>query len=273
MRAIKMLAACSLLILSLPFAQQACAQLLDNPGGGGMGGVGQYRARFEQRSYTFEPTGQQMPYLVFKSTRVSKKKPAPLLIALHGTGAGPDTAIGMFAAGADQRGFIVAAPVGYNLSGWYGIAGLVSPETARLSEQAVMNMLEQVRAEFNVDPRRIYIAGQSMGGIGAIYLASKYPDIWAGVGAVSPGFTGVIARMKGIVDYTAAPIIVEHGDKDDLIPVQLVRDWVAGVKERKVTIKYNEQRGGTHFTTAQGGTRVMDFLAKQSRPETKPAQK
>jgi fermentation-respiration switch protein FrsA (DUF1100 family) len=77
--------------------------------------------------------------------------------------------------------------------------------------------------------------------------------------------------MQGIVDYAAAPVMVEHGDKDDLIPVQLVRDWVAGVKERKVTIKYNEQRGGTHFSTAQFGNRVLDFLVKQSRPEPKAA--
>jgi poly(3-hydroxybutyrate) depolymerase len=60
-------------------------------------------------------------------------------------------------------------------------AMMVDPKTNQLSEQDVMNVLAQTRREYRIDPARIYLIGNSMGGMGAAYLAAKYPDIWAAV--------------------------------------------------------------------------------------------
>src|SRR6185295_8527177 len=62
-----------------------------------------------------------VPYCVYKSTKVSKNKPAPLIVALHGMGAPPSvmcnkTAIDLAEAG----GYIYVAPMGYSTTGWYG---------------------------------------------------------------------------------------------------------------------------------------------------------
>ncbi len=69
---------------------------------------------------------------------------------------------------ADKNGYIVAAPTGYNLQGWYGANGPSSPSTSpenlgELSEKDVMNVLDLMRKEFNIDDHRIYLLGQSMG--------------------------------------------------------------------------------------------------------------
>ena len=37
-----------------------------------------------------------------------------------------------------------------------------------------MNLLAMARKEFNVDERRTYLMGHSMGGAGTLYLGSKY---------------------------------------------------------------------------------------------------
>jgi predicted esterase len=62
-----------------------------------------------------------MQYCVFVSSKVSRDKKNPLIISLHGLGVGP----GFMCRGkavdlAEEGGYILAAPMGYNTSGWYG---------------------------------------------------------------------------------------------------------------------------------------------------------
>jgi predicted peptidase len=69
----------------------------------------------------FEEAGQEMPYCMYVSSKVDPDEPAPLIIALHGMGAPPDimcnaTTIDL----AEEGGYILAAPMGYNTTGWYG---------------------------------------------------------------------------------------------------------------------------------------------------------
>jgi predicted peptidase len=69
----------------------------------------------------FEDTGVELPYCMFVSSKVDPDQPAPLIIALHGMGATPDimcnsTTIDL----AEEGGYILAAPMGYNTTGWFG---------------------------------------------------------------------------------------------------------------------------------------------------------
>jgi poly(3-hydroxybutyrate) depolymerase len=88
---------------------------------------GQGRGRFgpdpraEVRMYHFEDTNEDLPYCLFVSSKIDKDTPTPLIISLHGLGAGPQimcnsTAVDL----ADRGGYILAAPMGYNTGGWYG---------------------------------------------------------------------------------------------------------------------------------------------------------
>jgi hypothetical protein len=43
--------------------------------------------RVQQRTYTFKDTNEEIPYAVFVSSKVSKDKKNPLIVALHGLGA------------------------------------------------------------------------------------------------------------------------------------------------------------------------------------------
>src|SRR5690606_12837185 len=86
--------------------------------GGGLG----MDARADLRSYRFADTDEDMQYCLFKSSKVDAATPAPLIVSLHGLGSGPQvmcnsTAIEL----AQQGGYILVAPMGYNTSGWYGV--------------------------------------------------------------------------------------------------------------------------------------------------------
>jgi len=85
------------------------------------GGRGAIDPRIQQRTYTFKDTNEEMPYAVFVSSKVSKDKKAPLIVALHGLGGNQNTMLGAGALQlAEEGGYIMLGVMGYNSSGWYG---------------------------------------------------------------------------------------------------------------------------------------------------------
>jgi poly(3-hydroxybutyrate) depolymerase len=77
--------------------------------------------RVQQRTYTFPGTNEVLPYAVFVSSKVSKDKKNPLIVALHGLGGDQNTMMRANALQlAEEGGYIMVSPMGYNSSGWYG---------------------------------------------------------------------------------------------------------------------------------------------------------
>ena len=149
-----------------------------------------------------------MPYALFVSSKVTQDKKNPLIVSLHGLGGDQNTMVRETLRSvelAEQGGYILVAPMGYNSGGWYGIppgppraggpnaaaaaqrgrgvgaprpiiGGTAITEAAKVreaSEKDVMTVVAMIRKEFNVDERRIYLMGHSMGGAGTYYLSPE----------------------------------------------------------------------------------------------------
>jgi predicted esterase len=119
------LVAGSLLVSTqVQFAQQPAQQPAAGaaaPGAPRGGGRGAVDPRVQQRTYTFKDTNEEMPYAVFVSSKVSKDKKNPLIVALHGLGGNQNTMLGKNALDlAEEGGYIMLGVMGYNSSGWYG---------------------------------------------------------------------------------------------------------------------------------------------------------
>jgi len=228
--------------------------------------------RIQKRSYLFKETNTKIEYDVFVSTKVKKENKSPLVIALHGAGVSPDQMLSFVTDAAQAGGYIVVAPMGYTLEGWYGIQGRIPRDApanlAELSEKDVMNVLDLARKEFNVDDHRIYLLGQSMGGAGALYLGVKYHEIWAAVGATAPAAGGLSpASLDAVTDL---PMILAHGDADQSVSVTQTRRWADKMRDLKMTYEYYEIPGGAHRDAIIiGAPRVFAFFDKHSKPVTK----
>jgi len=77
--------------------------------------------RVQSRTYVFTNTDEILPYAVFVSTKVTKDKPAPLIVALRGAGGNPgvfmhEPALKL----AEEGGYIMVAPMGYSAMGNFG---------------------------------------------------------------------------------------------------------------------------------------------------------
>ena len=226
--------------------------------------------RVQRRSYLFKETNENIEYAVFVSSKVDARKKSPLVIALHGAGIAPAAMTRSLLAPAEKHGYIVAAPMGYNLRGFYGAAGPGNtrggPENlGELSEKDVMNVLGMMRQEFNVDPERIYIVGQSMGGGGAIYLGAKHQEIWAAI-AASAAAIPAQHHPDLLADIKETPVMLVHGLDDQAVPIESIRPWIAKMKELRMTYEFIEISKTDHTETIdKGAEQIFSFFNKHSK--------
>lgn len=185
--------------------------------------------RILECTYRLAEANADVSYALFVPSTYDPKKGAPLVVDLHGLNITPLQQI-LFDGTTDfaeRYGFIVLAPMGFSLSGWWGSrAGAPVPTAAvkpggdvpysatELSEIDAMSALRLIREQYTVDGDRIYLMGHSMGGAGTYYLGGKYNDIWAGLAPIS-GAGGI---ADGAAErYTGVPMLIMHGEKDSIV--------------------------------------------------------
>jgi len=222
-----------------------------------------------KRHYVFEEAGEILPYRLYIPSTYKAERPYPLVIALHGNGGTENTFFDGFDRQlpmlAEQRGYIVAAPLGYRIDGGYGYNnGSRAAEEARklqLSEKDVMNVLALLKQHYRIDDARIYLTGHSMGGSGTWYLGPRSSQIWAALAPFAGGVT--IAAAPQIKDL---PQFVVHGDADATAPVQRSRDVVAELKRLGAEHRYVEVPGGTHGNVVAPNLPAMfDFFDRHRK--------
>lgn len=214
------------------------------------------KGRVEVRSYRLEAAERDIEYALFVPTSYDPEKPAPLVVLLHGLGSNPRQVMGYqgITAEAEERGYVVVAPYGYNERGWYGSRGpgKEGPYFGRrgdpdnlgeLSEKDVLNVLAIVRDELSIDAARTFLMGHSMGGAGTLYLGAKHREQWAGLAPLAPAVGG---SMDLLADLGTLPVFVVTGDSDRLVRVGLVRRWVEEMRRLEVPCRYEELEGGDH---------------------------
>jgi poly(3-hydroxybutyrate) depolymerase len=210
------------------------------------------------------------------------------VVALHGFGGDQNyffQSVPNLAELCEQYGFILVAPMGLAADGWYGApleipgnaprsGGRPPPTPSRtaeqearnraLSEADVMNVIGLVRAEYRIDPRRIYLMGHSMGGFGTWWLGQKHAQLWAAIGPMSgvlPDLDYQLERLRNVAVH------VSIGGAETSEWVTASRAQVAAMKEMGITAEYFEPEGATHGSMiAPAVPRVLAFFAKHVKP-------
>lgn len=164
----------------------------------------------------------------------------PLVVMLHGCKQNPDD----FAAGtgmnaiADEYGCFVLYPAqahaanGSNCWNWFNKD---DQQRDRGEPSIIADITREVIREYNIDARRVYVAGLSAGGAMAAIMARAYPDLYAAagihsglaVGAAHNLPTALAAMKRGAANglrrsasgsgEPQVPTIVFHGDRDTTV--------------------------------------------------------
>ncbi len=278
------------LLLSYSLVQTPVA-FGQSPTGAPKGGINRAPdPRVQQRKYQFSDTNQELPYALFVSSKVIKSKKAPLIVALHGLGGDGNSLLrGNALDLAEEGGYVVVGPMGYNPQGWYGSPVIVlngppgagkggapkggppptpePPNLAELSEKDVLNVLGIIRKEFTIDDKRTYLMGHSMGGAGALFLGAKHIDQWAAVAAMAPAAFLMKPEETLSPVKDKMPLLLAHGDADTVVPTDVGRRWAKAATELKMKdFKYLELPGADHGTViAQSMPEIFKFFKDRSR--------
>lgn len=177
-------------------------------------GSPQWQAKGDQhRTYKFPEAGEDMPYRIYVPKSWDGHSQLPLILMLHGAGSDENRYLDdhnkQLLHLAEQHGYILVSPLGYNRFGAYGTPlklpavfgqpeavfarqrASVTPEaerTLQLSEKDVINVLEIVLNEYLVDQNSVFLMGHSMGAGGAWYLGAKYTQLWRAIAPMSGPF-------------------------------------------------------------------------------------
>jgi predicted peptidase len=251
----------------------------------------------QQRHYRFAAAGQEMPYRLYVPQSYDPRKASPVIVALHGYGGNQDyffVAVPNLQELCERYGFMFVAPMGYSIGGWYGaplsipgnyprstdtsraaeappppppprVASKPAAEERRerdFSEQDVLNVLDLVRKEFNVDPKRIYLMGHSMGGMGTYFLGQKHAHIWAAIAPMSSAMAGVDYSWPRLKDV---PVHISVGSTETRT-VATSKEQIATLQQMGMTAVYLEVPGGTHGSMiAPAVPDIFEFFSKYSK--------
>jgi poly(3-hydroxybutyrate) depolymerase len=194
-------------------------------------------------------------------------KPFALMIFLHGGGEGTKP---------DYARAITATPEQFKYS--YGLrryiedipvitvspSALAATTSARWctsdAEQHVVDVIRECRYRFNIDIDRVFLGGQSMGGMGGYHLCQRLSDRIAG-GFISSGSweTANWSCMAG------TPLIISHGAADAVAPGTPGRDArprFTDVYYARIAHKLLEEVGVRHSYCEHPGGHSTKYATK-----------
>jgi predicted peptidase len=195
---------------------------------------------FEVREFK-GTNGQVIRYSLF----VPKDKPAalPLVLCLHGAG-GNTAAANVLAAPEMQAKHpcIVMAPACDGKSTRWANSEFRGSD-ARSVMPELIEALDAIVTETKADAKRLYLTGQSMGGVGTWGIIAAHASKFAAAVPVCG-----IWQTEDAVKMNGVPIWAFHGADDKTVPVSGSRDMIAALKKAAVKPepKYTEFPGIGH---------------------------
>lgn len=106
----------------------------------------------------------------------------------------------------------------------------------------LLSFIDTLISAGTADPKRIYVGGLSMGGIGTFDILRRRPDLFAAAFAICGGGDEDIVKQY----RKNLPVWVFHGTDDQRIPVSNSRLMVNAMKKNNVLVKYTEYPGVGH---------------------------
>jgi predicted esterase len=240
---------------------------------------------FVYRTYWFEEGKRTMSYRMYVPTTYDPKVPNKMILLVHGASVNqdyffPDThefvryykPIEEYA---EKYGYILAAPNAYVKNSWYGDNKPVMDQPSIqklsddqmklrvLSEKGFMLGFEDVLKHYNIDKKKIFMFGQSMGSVGALFLGNKYPENFKAI--VCTGLLPNLTVLNGnpYPNLINMPVLFGYGT-EDFSGFDLAQKNSQILASYLKNFKTHWDAGGHHSNAwAKSLEQIFDFLNGQ----------
>lgn len=184
---------------------------------------------------------------------------APCLLLLHGVGSN-ELAMMELAAAVDPRFAVVLvrAPIQFGPMQFaffqvgFTVGGpQINPAQAESSRHLLASFVTALPEVYGIDPRRIWIAGFSQGGIMSASIGLTHPGLVQGFGVLSGRILSEIGPLTASPARLAGTrAFVSHGLRDPILSVEFARSARTLLERLGIALTYGEFPGGHALTAA-----------------------
>ncbi len=213
--------------------------------------------------------GSSIDSWIMAPAKIEKGRLYSLVLSLHGRGGNTDAATKL---GSDtfREKFpcFVMAPASTTNGHWTRPDGFSKSRKKGQGTKAMLPIaleaMDELIEQHPIDPNRIYVTGQSMGGTGTFGAVFIRPKFFAAAIPVAGGWNPKDAdKMKH------TPLWAFHGDSDQVVPTGYSRNIVAAISKAGGSPKYTEYKGVAHNSWSQtyASPKTWEWLFKQQRTQ------
>ncbi len=215
-------------------------------------------------SETIKVDKDQREYRLVVPNTVDLKKPAPLVFALHGFLIDSKDVMPVYSKlndAAEKHRFILVYPNALDRS-W-----ALAPEKMVKDVAFFDTLLKKLSADYKIDEQRIYVTGMSNGGYFAHFIGKERSNVIAAV-ACHSGALG-LQTLLGIHADRKFPVMIVHGDKDNIISVNIARENRDKYKKEGHDVTYVEVPGLGHgWANGEGiNDKIWKFFEEHPLPK------
>jgi polyhydroxybutyrate depolymerase len=174
---------------------------------------------------SFVSSGEKREYLLYVPRTYDRRRPTSLVISMHGAGlwGAAQKETSLWNNLADEQRFIVVYPSGVGGRGvrvWRAEPGAGLMKDVRF----IAELIDTLKASYNIDATRIYANGLSNGGGMSFVLSCTLSDRIAAVGMVGAAQT---LPWDWCTDKRPVPMIDFHGTADRHTPYNGGSSWIS----------------------------------------------
>ena len=174
---------------------------------------------------SFVSSGEKREYLLYVPRSYDRRRPTPLVISMHGAGlwGAAQKETSLWNDLADEQRIIVVYPSGVGGKGvrvWRAELGAGLKKDVRF----LTELIDTLKASYNIDSTRIYANGLSNGGGMSFVLSCTLSDRIAAVGMVAAAQT---MPWSWCTDKRPVPMIDFHGTADPDVPYNGGPSWIS----------------------------------------------
>ncbi|MBS0167618.1 MAG: hypothetical protein JSR29_16160 [Nitrospira sp.] len=202
--------------------------------------------------------GQTYPLSLLIPSTYQASKPYSLVVCLHGFGFTGEEYLERWRTRLGED-YLLACPT-YPSGAWF----------TRRAEELVLATIRDLRTRYHVDPNRIFLTGMSNGGIGAWLIGMHHAPVFAGIAPMASGLDAVL--MPFLANLRHTPVYIIHGEKDQVMPVDLSRSIARELDVLGYSYVYREHErehpmaGGHYFPKEELPDLVAWFNSQRREP-------
>jgi len=200
------------------------------------------------------PAGTRGAFSLYVPETYDASQPIPLVVAMHGGSGNGGAFLWSWVREARTRNFIVIAPTAIG-STW----SLMEPD---VDGPNIDRMVEEVAAQWNVDPSRQLLTGMSDGGTFSYVLGLGGKGRFTHLAPIAAAFHPMMMTFASADRVRGLPIHIVHGARDWMFPPGMAREAERVLAEAGAAVIYREIADLSHTYPRDENAAILDwFLA------------